>query len=186
VPQAAATVPGEVAYLPPGEEFTVGDLLSALLIGSANDAAVTLAVYHSGTISAFVEEMNQRARELGLTQTAFENPVGFDAVHQYSTPKDLAWLSMFVLKNAHIKKRMAMRGVRMYSRSDKEFYVTHTHALLHADTAVLAGKTGTTDAAKQCLLSLVEAGNNKRYLVLLLHSGDRYADMRTILRFFAL
>ncbi|OGJ54558.1 hypothetical protein A3D11_01825 [Candidatus Peribacteria bacterium RIFCSPHIGHO2_02_FULL_49_16] len=185
IPLSVKEVPGEVAHLSPGDEFRVGDLLSALLIGSANDAAVSLAEFHSGSVAAFVDEMNHRAHELGLKHTLFQNPVGFDDVMQYSTPQDLAWLAIFVLKNEEIQKRMATRGMRIFSRTGDEIYITHTHALLHADTSVLAGKTGTTKAAGQCLLSLVEGEQGERYLVILLHSNDRYADMRTILRILA-
>jgi D-alanyl-D-alanine carboxypeptidase (penicillin-binding protein 5/6) len=180
VPRAAADVGGNEAHLPHGETFTVGDLLSATLVTSANDAATTLALYHAGSQDAFVEAMNIRARELGLQHTAYANPTGLDAPGQQSSPQDLAWLTMFVLRNPEISKRMGVRGTSITSAEGTKLYLTHTHALLHADTGVVAGKTGTTDGAGQCLLSIVRVGA-RRLLVVLLHSADRYRDMRTML-----
>ena len=180
VPSTAVDAGGNLARLPVGETFTVADLLSALLIPSANDAAVTLATFHSGSIEAFVEEMNARARELGLQQTLYANPSGLDAADQRSSPQDLAWLTMFVLRSPPIAERMGERGATIRSLEGTTLYLTHTHALLHADTGVVAGKTGTTDGAGQCLLSIVKVGD-RRYLVVLLRSPDRYRDMRSVL-----
>lgn len=180
VPQDIVDVQGNVVDLPPGDRFTVGDLLSALLIMSANDAAVTLARFHSGSQSDFVRAMNDRARELGLRHTTFVNPTGLDAADQQSSPRDLSWLTMYVFHRPEIAERMGKRGAQISSAKGVTIYLTHTHALLHGDSAVRAGKTGTTDAAGQCLLSVVDA-HGRRYLVVLLRSLDRYADMRMIL-----
>ena len=175
---------GTVAHLPPGERFTVGNLLSALLVMSANDAAVTLARFHSGSVSDFALAMNARAVELGLKHTSYQNPAGLDSPLQESSPRDLAWLTMFVMRRPEIADRMAIRAMRIVSLEGQTIPLSHTHALLHEDTLVIAGKTGTTEAAGQCLLSLVEV-KQRRLIVILLHSADRYADMRSILRTFA-
>lgn len=182
IPPEVHGVGGESIHLEPGQQFTVGDLLSAILIGSANDAAVALAVYHSGSTEAFVAAMNARARELGLLHTSYQNPVGFDAEMQRSTPQDIAWLVMFALRSGEIRQRMGMRGTIFKSRSGDTVTVTHTHALLHAENGVIAGKTGTTPNARQCLLSVVRGSDDREYIVVLLHSLNRYADMRAIVR----
>ncbi len=181
IPNDIGDVAGTVAYLPAGERFTVGDLLSALLIMSGNDAAVTLARYHSGTMEAFAAEMNDRAEHLGLRDTSYQNPTGLDAPSQQSSPQDLAWLAMYVMRKSAIADRLSTPQAQISSISGKTLTLTHTHQLLRADEPeVLAGKTGTTDAAGQCLLSIVEA-NGRRYIAVILHSRDRYADMRSIL-----
>lgn len=180
VPTDISTMDGDIARLPPGHHFTVGDLLSALLIPSANDAAEALARFHSGTTEAFVDAMNERARAIGLEDTSFANPVGFDDLAQWSTPRDLALLATFALRDPEIKSRLGSRGKKILSREGTEIALTHTHAFLHADTSVIAGKTGTTKAAGQCLMSIVKLGN-REYLVILLRSLQRYADMRIIL-----
>lgn len=180
-PATIRTTEGTVAPLVPGEQYSVGDLLSALLVGSANDAAVTLAVEHSGSVPAFVAEMNKRAKELGLKDTAFVNPTGLDAFGQRSTPQDITWLAMFAMRYPQIGTRMSTRSITISATSGKSIALNHTHALLHkGEPDIVAGKTGTTDGAGQCLLSLVEE-RGRRYLVVLLGSDDRYRDMRTIL-----
>lgn len=189
VPRDIDAVQGTVAHLPAGEQFTVGDLLSALLVMSANDAAVTLAEFHSGSVDAFVKTMNDRAIELGLTDTSYENPAGLDAPTQKSSPRDLAWLTMFVMRFPEVADRMSSPSAKLYSVSGKTITVYHTHQFIRegntltADVsgeAIIAGKTGTTDAAGQCLLSIVEA-HGRRYIAILLHSRDRYADMQRVL-----
>lgn len=167
-------------HLPAGEQFTVGDVLSAMLVPSANDAAVALAVHHSGSVEAFVKEMNARASSLGLTQTSFENPAGLDASLQHSSPQDIAWLTMAALRHPAIQKRLGMRGVRIASLQGTEISLTHTHALLHSAGPVKAGKTGTTSGANECLMSVVQEDGH-RYIIVLLDSLQRYRDMSTIL-----
>lgn len=180
VPEHIGNVVGNTAYLPAGATFTVGDLLSALLIQSGNDAAYALALFHSGSEAKFVEEMNVRAKELGLRNTSYANATGLDASNHWSTPEDLTWLSMHVLSKPILRERMSMRGARIVSRSGNVIYLTHTHAFMHADTGVVAGKTGTTGAARECLFSVVQK-NGREYGIVLLYSLDRYADLRKIL-----
>jgi D-alanyl-D-alanine carboxypeptidase (penicillin-binding protein 5/6) len=167
-------------HLPPNDTFTVGDLLSAMLIISSNDSAVTLARYHSGTVANFAKEMNERAKKLGLTHTSYDNPIGFDGPQQESTPQELAWLAMYVLRYPEIAQRMSTADTQIQSVNGRIMILKHTNELLHEDSFVTAGKTGTTDAAGQCLLSIVQE-NGHRYVVVLLHSRDRYADMKRIL-----
>ncbi|OIO53145.1 hypothetical protein AUJ46_05795 [Candidatus Peregrinibacteria bacterium CG1_02_54_53] len=181
VPKDIANTPGSVAYLPPGEQFTVGDLLSALLIASANDAAVTLARFHSGSTEAFVAEMNARAKSLGLSGTQYANASGMDDPRQWSTPRDIARLTAFVQKEIAIRERMALKGTVIYGRSGQAISLTHTHALLRArNSLVEEGKTGTTNAAGQCLVSVVGKDGHE-YVVVLLRSQKRYDDMQAIL-----
>ncbi len=180
VPRGIGSVQGTVANLPPGERFTVGDLLSALLLASANDAAKTLAVFDGGTEAEFVRKMNARADALGLQNTSFANAAGLDAPGQYSTPRDLAWLTLAVLRQPAIRERMGLKETAITSLNGRVIKLSHTHALLHEDPLVIAGKTGTTVAAKQCLLSVVREGD-REYVVVLLGSRERYADMRSFL-----
>jgi serine-type D-Ala-D-Ala carboxypeptidase (penicillin-binding protein 5/6) len=182
IPAEASRVYGSSARLTPGDRATVGDLLSALLIHSANDAAVTLAVHDSGSQKEFVKRMNARAAELGLRQTTYVNPTGLDEEGQESSPRDIAWLTMFALRFPAVAERMATPKAEFTTQNGAVISLTHTHALLHAEgSPIVAGKTGTTDGAGQCLLSIVHHAN-RRYLVVLLSSEDRYADMRRILR----
>ncbi|MDA0376066.1 MAG: serine hydrolase [bacterium] len=180
IPRNVVDVTGNKAYLEPGKHYTVGDLLSALLINSANDAATTLAQFHSGSVSAFVGEMNNRALQLGMTGTSFRNPAGLDHPAHWSTPQDIAWLTMFSLRYEEIASRLSSSGERIASVEGDNISLYHTHALMHEVSPVLAGKTGTTTDAGQCLMSLVE-GVDQQYIVVLFNSNQRYKDMRIIL-----
>jgi len=180
IPSGMSQVPGNKANLPEGAYFTVGDLLSSMLVGSNNDVATTLAMYHSGSVSEFVKEMNRRAVGLGLTNTSYANPSGLDDPNQYSTPEDIAWLTMFALRYPEVNKRMSSRGSKIVSKDGQSFFATHTHALMHSEVGVIAGKTGTTDAAGQCLVTVVEE-NGRKYVVVLFGSLQRYVDMYAIL-----
>ena len=98
VPQEAVGIEGSSLYLKAGEQLTVRALLYGLLLHSGNDAAVALALAHSGSVGAFVEAMNGRARELGLQDTHFTNPNGLDAPEHYSTALDLTRLTRAALQ----------------------------------------------------------------------------------------
>lgn len=175
---------GHVVRLPPGEHFTVGDLLTSLLVDSANDAADVLARFHSGSAAAFADEMNARARELGLARTSFRNPAGFDDPQQLSSARDVAWLATHVLRRSELRRRLSMRAGTIVSREGTAVALLQTHELLQQITPVIAGKTGTTDDAGQCLMSVVRSGG-RDYLVVLLGSRERYADMRIVLEVLA-
>lgn len=166
-----------------GDEYALGDLLSAMLAHSANDAAVALAVHDAGSEDAFVKKMNDRAAALGLSDTVYGTATGFDAPGQHSTPRDQGILTTFVLRFPAIANRMALNGGTIRSASGSVRSFVHTHQLLRQQNAIIAGKTGTTDDAGQCLMSVFEKGGH-RYAAVLLHSDDRYGDMRRILSAF--
>lgn len=184
ISQNAVDTEGSTAYLPLGESFSVGDLLSALLVASANDAAVALAEYHSGSEAAFVREMNERAKVLGLQKTSFMNATGFDHLSQYASPQDIGWLALSVLNQPALRKRLSQMDVSISGSQGTTLTLDSTHLLLRQETSVIAGKTGTTPEAKECLLSLIME-NGKEYIVILQKSDSRYADMRTILNAFS-
>jgi D-alanyl-D-alanine carboxypeptidase (penicillin-binding protein 5/6) len=180
VPKGIQSIDGSKVPLPAGEKFTVGDLLSALLIPSANDAAETLAIHHSGSADVFVQLMNERAASLGLQNTSFANPSGLDDVRQWSTPRDISRLAAYALRNPEIRQRLSTAHSTITSINGRRIVLENTHKLLRQGM-VLAGKTGTTNAARQCLFSLVEE-HGREYVVVLLGSRERYGDMRAVLR----
>ncbi len=171
IPRSVENVEGNRAGLRPGDRFTVRDLLAATLVASANDAAHALAVEHSDSTQLFAEEMNKRAVALGLTKTHFTNPIGFDHPDQVSTPRELAWLSMYALKNDVIRSFAGRRGARIVDQSGE-----NTNKLLSSHPTRFFGlKTGTTDAAGECLISLTYS-EGRPYLFVVLKSADRYQD----------
>ena len=114
-----------LAGLQAGEQITNADLLRALMLASANDAAATLAVGVGGSTSRFVQMMNRRAAAAGLTSTHFANPVGLDGPRAYSTARDLAKLGQLVRQNAFLRAtvdrpkatiRSGSRNITVYNR----------------------------------------------------------------------
>jgi D-alanyl-D-alanine carboxypeptidase len=181
VPADIEDVEGNSVHLPAGDTFTVGDLLSALLIKSSNDAAVTLARFHSGSESEFAKVMNARAQVLGLNDTHYDNASGLDSRRQTSTPRDVALLGTFVMRIPEIALRMSTASETITSLEGRSMSLSHTNNLVHgSESSVIAGKTGTTDGAGQCLLSIVE-DEGRKYVVVLLRSANRYGDMSRIL-----
>ncbi len=172
-------VEGSIEHFAPGEQYTVGDLLTAMLLASANDAAYILAEYHGGTVNNFVAEMNARAASLGLTETSFADPAGLDSPKQHASPRDLAWLTAYAWRNPVVHERMSLPSATITSAAGRKITVSHTHQLLQK-SQVLGGKTGTTNAAQQCLSSIIQVGS-RQYVVILLNSLDRYGDMNALL-----
>lgn len=180
VPVGIESTQGSVIHLVPGERYSVGDLLTALLVPSANDAATALAIFHSGSRSAFVEAMNARTRELGLRDTSYANPEGLDDPSQWSTPQDLTWLASFVLRRPELKRRLSLSTAVIRSLGGREITLQTTNLLLRSNGPVIAGKTGTTDEAGQCLLTVVREGK-REFVTVLLGSRERWSDMRSLL-----
>ena len=95
IPKEAVGIEGSSMYLKEGEVLTLQELLYGLMLSSGNDAAVALAIYCGGTVEGFAELMNDKAHNLGLTGTHFENPNGLDSPGHYSTAKDLGTLAAY-------------------------------------------------------------------------------------------
>jgi len=106
---ASAAIGGSTAELVPGEEISVRDLLTGLLVASGNDAALALAEHVSGSEEAFVQQMNARARALGLDSTSFANPHGLDAPGHESSSTDLVALAEAALADPLIRRTVAER-----------------------------------------------------------------------------
>lgn len=181
VPPIAESIHGSTLGLLPGQRFTVGALLKGLLLPSANDVAYTLAIFHARSVGTFVQEMNERAQTLGLKNTHFTNPAGLDNEQQYSTPRDLAWLTAAALKHPDFRTIVGMRTATIFSEDGKVYDLRNTNELLHYNQNVFGVKTGTTDAAKECLVILFSS-HGRLYLLVLLGSHDRYTDSLYVLQ----
>ena len=114
VPYRALPVESKI-NLRPGERMTVADLLRGLLVESANDAAVTLAERVGGSREAFVRAMNQRAAKLGLENTHFANPIGLDDPMNYSSARDLVWLTQRLRAFEFFRRTVARESVTLRS-----------------------------------------------------------------------
>ena len=144
-----------------GERMTVEDLLEALLLESANDAAVALAENISGSREAFVEEMNERAAELGLDHTSYANPIGLDEEGNYSTARDLASLATRLLRNRRFARIVDMPQAELES-GIRPRVVANRNDLVGRYPWVSGVKTGYTLNAGNVLVGAAARGRRAR------------------------
>jgi serine-type D-Ala-D-Ala carboxypeptidase (penicillin-binding protein 5/6) len=181
VTQTAAKTEGSTMHLEEGEQITVQNLLLGLLINSANDAAVALAIYDAGSVMTFVEKMNDRARILGLYHTHFANPHGLDAENHFSSAFDLALLAKYSLQFDFIRRTVIKKSEEALSIDGRvKHLLKNTNDLLFSPFPVYGMKTGTTDNANECLIIIVKK-QEKEYIFVILGSEDRYLDAKTLL-----
>jgi serine-type D-Ala-D-Ala carboxypeptidase (penicillin-binding protein 5/6) len=149
-PYQAAPAESQI-NLAPGERMSVADLLRALLLESANDAAVTLARGASGSVDRFVRMMNERARELGLGHTGFANPVGLDEAGNFSSARDLAALTSVVLRREFLADTVDMASARLLTGSHPRI-VDNRNDLVARVPWIEGVKTGHTSQAGYVLV----------------------------------
>lgn len=179
------------------EEISVDDLLHALLIASANDAALALAKHVSGSIEAFVDLMNQKAQEIGTTHTHFSNPNGLHNDNHYSTAYDLLLISKYAMDNNIFKKIVSIPKYKIKATNKKEDRIIYnTNKFLHSNEKTIVNnksvpiyfegvsglKTGYTDEAGRCLITYAENDNRKIYTIVLKSNYDNiYSDTLKLL-----
>lgn len=153
VSQRAAEVGESSIWLQAGESLTVQELLTGMLVQSGNDAAAALAEFDAGSVEAFVDKMNQRAAELGMTNTHFTNPHGLDDPDHFTSAADFARLGMEFMKHAGLRDivRMQEASIPWPGQPQGRTLVNHNH-LLGLYPSVNGIKTGYTDAAGQCIV----------------------------------
>jgi D-alanyl-D-alanine carboxypeptidase (penicillin-binding protein 5/6) len=151
----ASAQSGAELGLQPGERRTVRELLIALLLQSANDAAVALAEHVSGTVEVFVDAMNQRAIELGMRNTEFRSPSGLDD-SGHSTARDLLRLASEAFLDPTFAEIAATRFAKVPSDDGEPRRLQNRNALLWLYEGTIGGKTGYTGAAGFCLVAAAE------------------------------
>jgi len=155
VPACAVGTEGSSAYLEKGEVLSVEDLLYALLLASANDAAVVLAIAADGSAEAFAARMNALAAKMGLTQTHFENPHGLHSEKHYTTARELALIAAKLLENDTLRKIVSTKVYTAQTSLYRRTFVNH-NKLLSRDERAIGVKTGFTKASGRCLVGAAE------------------------------
>jgi D-alanyl-D-alanine carboxypeptidase (penicillin-binding protein 5/6) len=150
-----------------GERMTVHDLLEALLLESANDAAVTLAQGVSGSREAFVEKMNERAAELGLEHTSYANPIGLDEAGNYSSARDLASLTRVLLRRPRFARIVDMPEAELDSGL-RPRVVENRNDLVAGYPWVSGVKTGYTENAGNVLVGAANGPGGARVISVVL------------------
>ena len=156
----AASMGGSQIFLEVGEQQTVRDLVKAIVIASANDAAVAMAEYIAGSEEAFVTMMNNKAKALGMDNTNFVNSCGLDAPGHLTTAFDIALMSReLILKYPEVTKYATTRLdkiIHKTARGEEEFGLTNTNRLIRNYPGTTGLKTGSTSEALYCISATAE------------------------------
>lgn len=172
----SSNTPGSKVGLAAGEDLTFRSLLYGMLLNSGNDAAFAIAENYPGGVSNFVSAMNKRANDLGLQDTHFDNPAGFDSPRHFSSAEDLAVITEEALKNDVLKRIFATKETNIVSLDKKYLHqLFNLNRLLSDVSGVMGVKTGTTQQAKENLVTLVERDGHS-VLIVLLGSNDRFLE----------
>lgn len=180
----AARTGGSQVYLKQGEVFTVDDLLYALMIQSANDAAVALAVHAAGSKEAFVELMNAKATQLGMTNTTFHSPHGLPPGKgqqvDITTARDLSLLSRELINHGDILRYTSVKVRTLRANTANPFEMRNHNHLLGKLAGCDGLKTGYFTAAGFSLATTVERGGRRIVAVVLGSEASKTRDLKTM------
>ena len=175
-----ATYEGQVMNLVSGEKITAENLLYGILVHSANDAAFTFA--ENKGYDAFIRLMNEKAKQIHMTGSSFENPAGLDNPNQYTTPFDLALAARELLKNKYLAKFVSTKEIVISDVDYMYFHkLTNVNKLLGEIHGIGGLKTGYTESAGESLVSFYKK-NGHQFIIVLLKSEDRFNDTKNIVR----
>ncbi len=161
---------GSGIYIQKGEKLLLIDLLYGLMLRSGNDAALAISNYVS---KDFVKLMNEKAKEIGMKNTSFNNPSGLDinGVGNYSTAHDMALLTSYAYKNEIFRNIISTKKYSLKTNKNVYFWI-NKHKLLHSKPYVTGGKTGYTDIAKRTLITTGTKNNLNLVVVTLNDPSD--------------
>ena len=177
----AAGMGGSQVYLKEGEQMTVSELIKCVTVVSGNDCAVALAEHLSGSEAAFVARMNQRAQELGMTDTNFVNCTGLPAPGHVTSAYDIALMSReLILHHPSIRDYTT---IWMDSIRDGTFGLTNTNRLVRFYQGATGLKTGSTDSALYCMSATAERDGMELIAVVMKAptSAQRFEDAKALL-----
>ena len=182
VSEHASSIGGSDIWLKENEIMTVDDLLKATMVASANDAATALAEHIFGTEEKFVNEMNKRAKELGMNNTVFKNCNGLDEDGHVSSARDIAVMSRELLKHKDI---LRYTSIWIDYLRNGETQIVNTNKLLKSFEGITGLKTGTTDDAGCCICASAKRGDISLIAVVLgaKTSKDRFKDAANLLNY---
>ena len=175
----AVGVEGSSAYLKHGDEVTMEELLYALLLRSANDAAAAIAYHVSGSIEEFARLMNEKAREMGLTKTNFTNPHGLDDKDHYTTAEELAIIASKALDNA-VFREIVSTYKKTFSYGDRQSTYINHNKLLNIYDGCIGVKTGFTKKSGRCLVGAAEK-DGLTFITVTLDAPNDWSDHEKLL-----
>lgn len=166
VSASAGRIGESVAGIKSGDVFTVRTLLEGMLVKSGNDAAEALAIKVGGSEAGFVEMMNRKAEELGLTATAYANPHGLDAAGHHTTARDLAILARYAMRNEEFRRIVGLPSVDLDGQGPAKELET-SNLLIGSYIGANGVKTGWTNDAGYCLVASAKRRDIELYAVVL-------------------
>lgn len=181
IPACAIGTEGSSIYLVEGEQLTLEQLLYALMLESANDAAVAIAVGVAGNVEAFTDLMNRKAAELGLSSTRFANPHGLDAEQHYTTARELAIITSHALKNELFKTIVSTPKTTIpHAGTEGVRLLVNHNKLLRVYEDCIGIKTGYTSQSGRCLVSAAER-DGVTLIAVTLNDSDDWNDHQKLL-----
>ena len=174
ITEEAVGIEGSSAYLKEGEILSMEELLYALLLRSANDAAVAIACEIGGSVDGFADMMNERAASLGLSDTHFTNPHGLDDDEHYTTAHDLSLIAAEALKNDTFKV-ISSTYKKSFTRDDRAILYVNHNKLLKLYDGALGMKTGYTKRSGRCLVGAAER-DGLTFITVTLDAPDDWRD----------
>ncbi|MBS5131687.1 MAG: D-alanyl-D-alanine carboxypeptidase [Lachnospiraceae bacterium] len=189
VSEYAASMGGSQVFLEPGETQTVDTMIKCIAVASANDACVAMAEHLCGSEEAFVSQMNQRAKELGMKNTSFLNCNGLDADGHKTTAKDIALMSRELITKypkIHEYSMIWMENItHVTEKGETEFGLANTNKLVRQYEYTTGLKTGSTGQAKFCISATAEKDGVELIAVIMAAPDpkQRFRDATTLLNY---
>lgn len=162
-----------------GDKIKLEELVKAAMVNSSNDAAFAIAYHLGGSVKKFASQMNKKAAKIGMTNSRFTNPAGFDRgayAGHYSTAKDLLKLTEYAIKNKLFNEIAKLESVEVEEQKSGHIYSLKTHnKLLDTYKYAVGIKTGFTNKAGKCLIARAKKNDKDMLLVLLKAKADRWS-----------
>ena len=172
----ASSMGGSQILLETGEQMSVSDLFKGIAVASGNDAVVAMAEKIAGTQEEFVNMMNKRANELGLTDTNFKNCHGLDDANHYSSASDMAKIAMELVKHEKLFEYTSIYEDYLRENTDRKFWLVNTNKLVRFYSGVDGLKTGYTKEAGYCLTATAKR-NGMRIIAVVM--GEPESSVRS-------
>lgn len=166
---------GSGIYIKQGEVLTLEDLLYGLMLRSGNDAALAIAKYVGGSVENFVEMMNNKAKQLGMTNSIFNNPSGLDQENgNFSTAYDMAILTSYAYQNETFRKIIGTKTYKLVTNKNSYLW-NNKHKLLRSYKYSTGGKTGFTEKARRTLVTTASK-DSLNLVAVTLNDGNDWQD----------
>ncbi|MBO5772445.1 MAG: D-alanyl-D-alanine carboxypeptidase [Clostridia bacterium] len=181
----ASSMGGSQVFLDANTTHKVEDLIKSIIICSANDSCVAMAEHLCGSVEVFVSQMNQKAKQLGMTNTHFSNCTGLPAVDAYSTAYDVALMTKELSRHKHYFECAKIWMEDYVHPSGRITGMTNTNKLVRFYNGCLGGKTGYTCEAQHCLSAIAKRGDTLFYSVVMASpdSKTRFSEVSNMFNF---